>query len=151
GMAECDALVGGEESGGYAVRDHVRNKDGVLVALLAAAAAAAEPLDDRLDRIAATHGEVATGKTSLDCPDGAKAAVLDDLADDIPETVAGEPVIDVVTTDGFKLLRADGAWLLVRPSGTEPKMRVYAEAGDGAAVDALLDAGRDLVAPLIPS
>ncbi|MFB6281673.1 MAG: phosphoglucomutase/phosphomannomutase family protein [Haloferacaceae archaeon] len=150
-MAENDALVGGEESGGYTVRGHVREKDGVLVGLLAALAAASEPLDDRLDRIAATHGSVATGKVSLDCPDDAKAAVVEGLSGAIPETVAGEEVADVVTKDGFKLLRADGSWLLVRPSGTEPKMRVYAEAETDERVAALLDAGRELVAPLIPS
>jgi phosphomannomutase len=150
-MAEHDALVGGEESGGYTVRGHVREKDGALVALLASIAAASETLDDRLDRIAAAHGEIATGKVSLDCPDDAKAAVVDGLSDVIPETVVGEAVADVVTTDGFKLLAEDGSWLLVRPSGTEPKMRIYAEAESDERVAALLDDGRDLVAPLIPS
>ncbi|MFB6079527.1 MAG: phosphoglucomutase/phosphomannomutase family protein [Haloferacaceae archaeon] len=150
-MAEHDALVGGEESGGYTVRGHVREKDGVLVALLAAVAAATEAPDARLDRIAATHGTVATDKIGLDCPDHAKAAVLDGLADAIPGSVAGEAVADVVTADGFKLLCDDGSWLLVRPSGTEPKIRIYAEGADEGRVAALLDAGRDLVAPLIPS
>ena len=56
---------------------------------------------------------------------------------------------DVITTDGFKLLLADGSWLLVRPSGTEPKMRVYAEAGSPERVEQLLDAGADLVEPLV--
>jgi len=63
--------------------------------------------------------------------------------------IAGAAVADVNTVDGFKLQLADGSWLLVRPSGTEPKMRVYAEAGDEDRVAALLDAGHDLVAPLI--
>ncbi|MFB6301830.1 MAG: phosphoglucomutase/phosphomannomutase family protein [Haloferacaceae archaeon] len=150
-MAEHDALVGGEESGGYTVRGHVREKDGALVALLAAVAAASEAPDDRLDRIAATHGEIAADKISLDCPDDAKAVVVDGLSDAIPEAVAGESVADVITKDGFKLLLDDGSWLLVRPSGTEPKMRIYAEAASEARVRTLLDAGRDIVAPLIPS
>jgi phosphomannomutase len=149
-MAETDALVGGEESGGYAVRGRPRNKDGVLGALLVAAAAAEEPLDDRLDRIGDAHGRPATGKLSLDCPDDAKPAVLDDLAGALPETVAGRAVVDTTTTDGFKLALADGSWLLVRPSGTEPKLRLYAEADDDDRLAALLEAGRELVAPLIP-
>jgi phosphomannomutase len=144
-MDEHDALVGGESSGGHAVRGHVRNKDGVLLSLVAAAAAADEPLDDRLDRLAAEYGTVATGRVNVDCPDAEKAAVVDALGDAIPETVAGRPVSDVVTRDGFKLLLDDGSWLLVRPSGTEPKMRVYAEAGSDDEVATLLDAGRDLV------
>jgi phosphomannomutase len=71
------------------------------------------------------------------------------LSDAIPDAVAGEPVADVVTKDGFKLLLDDGSWLLVRPSGTEPKMRVYAEAESEARVAALLEAGEELVRPLV--
>jgi phosphomannomutase len=52
-------------------------------------------------------------------------------------------------TDGFKILLEDGSWLLVRPSGTEPKMRVYAEAHSEERVAELLDAGRELVEPLV--
>jgi len=148
-MGERDALFGGEESGGFTVRGHVREKDGVLMALLAAATHAAEPFDARVDRLLDEHGRIAAGKVSLDCPDGRKEGVLAELEDDIPESVRGSPVAKVVTLDGFKLLLESGSWLLVRPSGTEPKLRVYAEADSEAAVDDLLAAGRDLVEPLI--
>jgi len=148
-MAEHDALVGGEESGGFGVRGHVRQKDGVLAALLAAAATAAEPLDDRVERLLAEHGPHVADRVSVDCPDGRKAAVLADLEDDIPDRVAGREVADVVTVDGFKLLLEDGSWLLVRPSGTEPKLRVYAEAGGADRVRELLAAGRGLVEPKV--
>jgi phosphomannomutase len=147
-MADHDALIGGEESGGFTVRGHVRGKDGVLLALLAAAADAAEPLDERVDRLLAEHGEVHQGRVSVDCPDDRKAAVLDALEDEIPDELAETAVDDVVTKDGFKLLLTDGSWLLVRPSGTEPKLRVYAEANSEQRVDRLLSAGRDLVDPL---
>jgi phosphomannomutase len=148
-MADHDALMGGEESGGFGVRGHLRNKDGVLVALLVAAAHAAEPLDDRLDRLREAHGDIVQDRVSVDCPDDRKAAVVDALDDQIPDSVAGTEVDRVVTADGFKLLLADGAWLLVRPSGTEPKLRVYAEAGDRERLEELLAAGRDLVEPLV--
>ncbi|ELZ54600.1 MULTISPECIES: phosphoglucomutase/phosphomannomutase alpha/beta/alpha domain I [Halorubrum] len=148
-MGERDALFGGEESGGFTVRGHVREKDGVLMALLAAATHAAEPFDARVDRLLGEHGRIAAGKVSLECPDDRKEGVLDELEDHIPESVRGSPVAKVVTLDGFKLLLESGSWLLVRPSGTEPKLRVYAEADSEAAVDDLLDAGRDLVEPLI--
>jgi phosphomannomutase len=149
-MADHDALVGGEESGGFTVRGHVREKDGVLSALLAAAATAEEPLDDRVDRLLAEHGPHVTDKVSLDCPDAEKDRVLADLEDDIPDAVDGRSVADVVVVDGFKLLLADGSWLLARPSGTEPKLRVYAEAESEAAVADLLAAGRALVEPHLP-
>jgi len=145
-MIEHDALIGGEESGGFSIRGHVPEKDGVLMAALAAAAAADESLDARVARLLDTYGDIVADKVSVDCPDDRKAAVIDALGDAIPDRVAGEAVENVVTLDGFKLLLTDGSWLLVRPSGTEPKMRVYAEAGSRDRVDDLLDAGRDLVA-----
>jgi phosphomannomutase len=63
--------------------------------------------------------------------------------------VAGVDVDRVNDVDGFKILLADGSWLLVRPSGTEPKLRVYAEAGSEGRVGELLEAGRELVEPLV--
>ncbi|MGQ4556414.1 phosphoglucomutase/phosphomannomutase family protein [Halobellus sp. GM3] len=149
GMAEHDALIGGEESGGFSIRGHVREKDGVLMGLLGAAAAAAEPMDERVDRLRSTYGDIVAGKISLDCPDAEKARVIDDLDGALPAQVADRDIAEVVTLDGFKLLLDDGSWLLVRPSGTEPKMRVYAEAESRERVDALLAAGRELVEPLI--
>ena len=148
-MGEHDALFGGEESGGFTLRGHVREKDGVLMALLAAGTHAAEPFDERVDRLLDEHGQIAAGKVSLDCPDDRKAGVLDELEDHIPESVRGSPVAKVVTLDGFKLLLENGSWLLVRPSGTEPKLRVYAEADGDDAVDELLAEGREIVEPLI--
>ena len=148
-MGEHDALIGGEESGGFSIRGHVREKDGVLMALLACAIEADESYDDRIERIEAEHGGIVADKISLDCPDDEKQRVLDDLEGVIPDEVAGVPVERTVTVDGFKLLCEDGSWLLVRPSGTEPKLRVYAEASTEARVEAVLDAGRELVAPLV--
>jgi alpha-D-glucose phosphate-specific phosphoglucomutase len=148
-MADHDALFGGEESGGFSVRGHVREKDGVLMALLAADATDAEPFDERVDRLLAEHGQIAAGKVSIECPDDRKAGVLDALEDHIPEAVAGHPVAEVVTLDGFKLLLENGSWLLVRPSGTEPKLRVYAESDADDRVETLLAAGRELVEPLV--
>jgi len=148
-MAESDALIGGEESGGFSVRGHVREKDGVTLALLAAAIHADEPYDDRIDRIESEHGRIVADKVSVDCPDDAKTAVIDRLGDRIPDRVAGRAVDEVVTVDGFKLLFEDGTWLLVRPSGTEPKVRVYAEADDESATEAILADGRELVAAVV--
>ncbi|MFC6753061.1 phosphoglucomutase/phosphomannomutase family protein [Halorubrum tibetense] len=148
-MGEHDALFGGEESGGFSIRGHVREKDGVLMSLLAADATTAEPFDARVDRLLDEHGHIAAGKVSIDCPDDRKAGVLDELEDHIPESVDGHAVAKVVTLDGFKLLLENGSWLLVRPSGTEPKLRVYAEADADERVESLLVEGRELVEPLV--
>ena len=148
-MAETGALLGGEESGGFGVRGHLRNKDGVLLALLAASADAEEPLDRRLGRIREGFGDISQDRVSVDCPDDRKAAVVAELGEALPDRVADTAVDRVNDVDGFKILLDDGTWLLVRPSGTEPKMRVYAEAGDPERVTALLTAGRELVEPLV--
>ena len=148
-MADHDALMGGEESGGFSVRGHVREKDGVLMALLSAAAAAEEPFDERVARLLDEHGEVHQDRVSVDCPDAEKARVVGEIEDALPDRVAGIEVERVNDADGFKVLLADGSWLLVRPSGTEPKLRVYAEAASEARVGELLGAGRALVEPLV--
>jgi phosphomannomutase len=142
-FVETDALVAGEETGGYAVRGHLPNRDGVTNALLLASAAARRPLDRRLDRILEAHGPLYSEKTSVERPDDGD--VLGALAEVLPESVGGVPVESVGTVDGFKLKFADGSWLLLRPSNTEPKTRVYAEGESEARVATLLSAGRDLV------
>ncbi len=148
-MAEHDALLGGEESGGFGVRGHLRNKDGVTFALLAAAADQATPLDERVDAIEADHGPVHQDRISLDCPDERKGPVIGEIGDALPDRVAGTDVASVNDVDGFKIHLADGSWLLVRPSGTEPKLRLYAEGASPSRVEELLDAGQDIVEPLI--
>jgi alpha-D-glucose phosphate-specific phosphoglucomutase len=149
GMADHDALVGGEESGGFSVRGHVREKDGVLMALFAAAMEANEPIDARVDRLRTEYGEIHQDRISVDCPDDAKEGAIAAMGDALPGTVAGVAVEEVNDIDGYKILLADGSWLLVRPSGTEPKLRIYAEAERESRVEELLEAGRRIVEPLI--
>jgi phosphomannomutase len=144
-MTEYDALLGGEESGGFGIRGHLPNKDGVCVALLAAAAAAETPLDERVSDLLDTHGAVHQDRISVDCPDERKAGVIAELDGSLPATIAGTAVDRVNDVDGFKIFLDDGTWLLVRPSGTEPKLRVYAEATSEDRVRELLGAGRGLV------
>ena len=148
-MKDHDALIGGEESGGFSIRGHNREKDGVLMALLAGAVESERSYDDRVDALLNEFGEIHQSKVSVDCPDDRKPAVLSDLEAQLPDEVAGQHVERVNDTDGFKILLADGSWLLVRPSGTEPKMRIYAEADSEGRVEELLDAGRELVEPLV--
>lgn len=149
-MRRHDGLFGGEESGGFTLRGHIGEKDGVLVALLAAAVTAAEPFDNRIDRLFETHGRIYADKRSVNCPNDRKVAVIAAINESIPDSVAGQSVADVVTLDGFKLLLKDRSWLLVRPSGTEPKLRIYAESTDTDHLNAILDAGQDLLELHLP-
>ena len=144
-MDQHDALFGGEESGGYTVRGNVRGKDGVLIALLIGAITAAEPLDARLDRLVDTYGGISTDKESVDCPDERKADVLGTIERQLPDHLAGLGVERVGTLDGVKLFLEDGSWLLVRPSGTEPKLRIYVESPHDERVKPVLEAGEAFV------
>ncbi len=144
-MGEHGALLGGEESGGYGVGAHLRNKDGVVVALVVACAHSERPLDDRIDDLFDTYGEVHQDRVSLDCPDEQKRPTLDALERELPDDVGGVGVERVSTVDGFKLTLEDGTWILVRPSGTEPKLRIYAEATSEGRVRELLEGGREVV------
>ncbi|MEF8777803.1 MAG: phosphoglucomutase/phosphomannomutase family protein [Natronomonas sp.] len=148
-MADHDAVVGGEESGGFGIASHLPNKDGVLLALVVAAAHSEESLDDRLDRIRDQYGNIVQDRRSVDCPDDRKAAVLEELESDLPETIAGTEIDRIGRADGFKLLLDDGSWLLIRPSGTESKLRVYAEAETRDRIEELLSAGETLLEPLV--
>jgi Phosphomannomutase len=145
-MQTHDAVMGGEESGGFTIAGHLREKDGVMMALLLAQLASAEPLDARIDRVEGRYGSVHTGlrsiKVAAPSPEALIAACDGQVA---------EMTIDRIDrTDGVKLWLADETWLLIRPSGTEPKVRVYAEAADAATVAALLDAGEAMVRSLSP-
>ena len=144
-MAEHDALAGGEESGGYGIADHLHNKDGVLLALLLAVAHDEQSLDARIDALFERHGQITQDRISIHCPDEQKGAVIDALDGAVPDRIAGMAVADILTVDGFKIRLEDDSWLLVRPSGTEPKLRIYAEAESEERVTALLTAGEELL------
>jgi phosphomannomutase len=73
-----------------------------------------------------------------------KSEMVKQLVDSTPERIGGEMVVKVDSYDGVKYHLADDSWLLIRPSGTEPVLRVYAEAGREAAVNELLRTGREL-------
>ena len=147
-MREHDALMGGEESGGFSIRGHVREKDGVLMALLVAAMEASVAIDDRLEQLFATHGTIVQDRSGIPCPNDQKDALISALGEALPDEIAGSPIEGVSEVDGYKVTLADGSWMLVRPSGTEPVMRIYAEAGTQARVDDVLDAGRSLLRSL---
>jgi phosphomannomutase len=144
-LAAGEADVAGEESGGFAVEALARDKDGILAcALLAETAAAARaPLRTRLRRLVHRHGPSACARAAL--PAGPEAhARLARFRQAPPERVDGARVRAADVRDGLRLAFDDG-FLMLRASGTEPVLRVYAEAADHAALRRRLDAGRALL------
>jgi len=102
-------------------------------------------LGELVDAMLAITGPMEYGRVDLRLAPEIKDAFLARAPEMSPAAVGGLSVHDIVRADGVKFLLDDDAWLLLRPSGTEPLVRVYAEAPTADVVDALLAAGRELV------
>ena len=129
-MRETTVLIGGEESGGLSVIGHIPEKDGILADMLVAEAIAYEgkPLSQLVEEvIAEANGPLYNFRLDLDLNDAHKAAVIESFTKNPPTEVAGVTVKEVGRKDGIKLYLDEGSWVLLRPSGTEPLMRVYLE------------------------
>jgi phosphoglucomutase len=135
-----------EESAGMSLRGHVPEKDGILAGLLAAEMVAVRRRSIR-DQAAALLRKVGPlHNRRIDYhTDPAGRDRLARRLEDIPSRFAGRRVVRLDTTDGRKMVFADGSWLLLRPSGTEPVIRCYAEARAPRDVDSLLAAARALL------
>ncbi|MGB3692336.1 MAG: phosphoglucomutase/phosphomannomutase family protein [Spirulinaceae cyanobacterium] len=129
-MRETEVLIGGEESGGLSIIGHIPEKDGILADMLVAEAIAYEgkPLSQLVEEvIAEADGPLYNQRLDLHLDDSHKAAVLEEYKTNPPAEVAGIKVKEVGRKDGIKLYLEEGSWILLRPSGTEPLMRVYLE------------------------
>jgi phosphomannomutase len=129
-MRETDVLIGGEESGGLSIIGHIPEKDGILADMLVAEVIAYEgkPLSQLVEEaIAEADGPFYNKRLDLHLNDAHKIAVLDYFTKNPPADVAGIKVKEISRKDGIKLYLEDGSWVLLRPSGTEPLMRVYME------------------------
>jgi phosphomannomutase len=129
-MRETAVLIGGEESGGLSIIGHIPEKDGVLADMLVAEAIAYEgkPLSQLVqEAIAEADGPLYNNRLDLHLTEDHKVAVIDSYTQNPPSVVAGIKVKEVGRKDGIKLYLEEGSWVLLRPSGTEPLVRVYME------------------------
>jgi phosphomannomutase len=145
-MMEHDAMIGGEESGGYAFRNHLPERDGLLAGLylLDFIVKMGKRPSELVDFLFSKVGPHFYDRLDIEFPAANRQAILKRLTDAHPDRVAGDRVEAENRTDGFKYVLGDGDWLLIRFSGTEPIMRVYTETSSKARVQAILAAGRDL-------
>ncbi len=147
-MLNDDVLLGGEESGGISIKGHIPEGDGILMGLLLLeiVAEAGVPLTELIADLQATFGPTVYQRSDIHLKNPvSKEDMTKRLVDKAPAELAGESVVKVDSYDGVKYHLADDSWLLIRPSGTEPLLRVYAEAGSEEAVKAMLQKGRELV------
>jgi phosphomannomutase len=148
-MLNGDILIGGEESGGISIKGHIPEGDGVLIGLLLLelVAHAGIPLSRLIADIQSVAGPTCYIRNDLRIRHPVdKREMVDRLTQDPPNRLAGVEVAEVLTTDGIKYRLADQSWLLIRPSGTEPVLRVYAEAPDAGMVQELIDYGKQVAA-----
>lgn len=142
-FTETDALIGGEESGGYAFRGNVPERDGILAGLymldliVRTGKKPSELLTELFDLVG---GEYYYNR--IDTPfQGDKQEKIDRILAANPKTIGGLKVTELITIDGYQFRLEDGGWLLIRFSGTEPILRVYCETMHKNKVDAILQDG----------
>ncbi len=145
-MMKADVLMGGEESGGISIKGHIPEGDGILMGLLLLEVMAYShaPLHEIIADLQQKFGPAHYARHDVHLArQVAKKAVVQKLQDSAPPHINGQSVTRINTLDGIKFYMADDSWLLVRPSGTEPVLRIYAEAKTPSDVQALLAQGDD--------
>lgn len=151
-MLKEDILIGGEESGGIAFRGHIPEGDGILMALLLVEMVSAmeASLYELVEELLGKYGPVHYQRSDLRLNRPvAKEYLTQKLLAETPGEIGGEQVVNTLSTDGVKFILTDDSWLLIRPSGTEPVLRVYAEGRSPEMVQALLEFGEKVAAGTI--
>jgi len=145
-MLEQQVLMGGEESGGLGVAGHIPERDGILMGLLLleTIAATGKGLREQLDEVMAECGSFCYRRIDTHIANDDKERLLTQLRTEPPVKIAGRLVSRTNFSDGFKFIFDNGDWLLIRPSGTEPVLRLYSEAGEAEMVETLLRGARQL-------
>jgi phosphomannomutase len=140
-MEEDGFLLGGEESGGIGVIGYLPERDGLLVSLLLLEVLArkGKPISSLLSDLTREYGELHFARRDIPCSAEKGKALAESFKKQIPERVGSMQVTGLETLDGVKLLFGNDGWILVRPSGTEPVLRVYCEAPTADAVRESLD------------
>jgi alpha-D-glucose phosphate-specific phosphoglucomutase len=145
-MLAKNALVGGEESGGYGFRGHVLERDGILAGLyfldfmLKTGKSPSQLLDYLYRKVGPHHYQ----REDFTFPEDKRPAIIKHVTANSPQSLDGVKVAKLDTTDGFRFILADTSWLLIRFSGTEPLLRIYAESDSPKRVKSLLELGKKL-------
>lgn len=151
-MMQEDVLIGGEESGGISFKGHIPEGDGPIMGLLLVEMLAesgkslGEMIDDLLNDVGPALYERADLRLNHPV---AKAEMTEFLTKRAPKEIGGQAVSEMSQRDGVKYIMADDSWLLIRPSGTEPVLRVYAEGRTQEMVKALLGYGKTVAESVV--
>ncbi|MEX1188637.1 MAG: phosphoglucomutase/phosphomannomutase family protein [Bacteroidia bacterium] len=129
-MITDDVLLGGEESGGIAIKGHIPERDGIWMGLVIweFMAKSGKTLQELIDEVYEITGAFSVDRNDLHLAESEKQRVINLCKTGEVKSIGSRPVIRVEDMDGFKFFVTENEWLMVRPSGTEPLLRVYAEA-----------------------
>jgi len=138
-----EIILGGEESAGLSIRGHYPEKDGILACLLAAEAVAArgKSLSEQLSELYGRVGKLESGRIGVKLTPDVSAKLKEKLQQE-PSDIGGRKIDSINRIDGVKFLFENNAWMLMRPSGTEPMVRIYAESENVNDLEDLLEQGR---------
>jgi phosphomannomutase len=146
-MMEKNAIIGGEESGGYGFRGHVPERDAILAGLyfLDFMVKTGKTPSQLLNYLYSKVGPHYYDRRDFHISVTNRQTILHRLSASSPDSIAGSKVTKVDTTEGFRFFLSDESWLLIRFSGTEPLVRIYSEAESLDRARVLLDEGKKLI------
>jgi phosphomannomutase len=145
-MLKGDVLLGAEESGGIGFPGHIPERDGIAAGLMLLELLATEKVSVNrlLAELEKQFGPHHYGRIDTHYPLEKRASLMDFLKNNPPEKLLRSPLADMKTFDGVKFIAQDASWLMLRGSGTEPILRIYAETKSAAGVQKLLKLGVSL-------
>ncbi len=145
-MMATNAIIGGEESGGFGFRGHIPERDGIVSGLMIAEMMVklGKSVSGLLAHLFEKVGPHYYDRIDFKFEQSERAAIIERLKQNPAQDLAGMPVVRMRDDDGFKYYSEDGSWLLIRFSGTEPIMRVYTETTSADKVQTILQQGRAL-------
>ena len=146
-MTKENVLVGGEESGGLAVKGHIPERDGIWIGLmiLEFMAKTGKSLKELIQDVYDLVGSFAFDRDDLHIKEEQKQAIIERCKNNPYQSFGKYTVQSLETIDGFKFNLSDDEWVMMRPSGTEPVLRVYAQAANHEGVRSILDAAKEEV------
>jgi phosphomannomutase len=145
-MISQNALIGGEESGGYGFRGHIPERDAIPAGLyfLDFMVKTGKTPSELLTYLYSKVGEHFYDRVDIHFPENQRQAIIKRVQDNAPKFIENVKVARLDTSDGFRFILEDHSWLLIRFSGTEPILRIYTETNDTERVKRLLKFGREL-------